>query len=137
MRFPLVIACCCLPLNAWAESLSVSRCVVHPPMELLPTEPEQAEAGIAPNQLPIKVNADRSEAVAGDSARFEGNVKLRQGMRQISAQSAEVSQLEGSFSAQGELVYQDPAVAISADSLNADMDDYNCLLYTSPSPRDS
>ncbi|MBY5981630.1 LPS assembly protein LptD [Ferrimonas balearica] len=128
MRFPLVIACCCLPLNAWAESLSVSRCVVHPPMELLPTEPEQAEAGIAPNQLPIKVNADRSEAVAGDSARFEGNVKLRQGMRQISAQSAEVSQLEGSFSAQGGLVYQDPAVAISADSLNADMDDYNAEL---------
>ncbi|MBY5993017.1 LPS assembly protein LptD [Ferrimonas balearica] len=128
MRFPLVIVCCSLPLNAWAESLSVERCIVRPPMALLPEEPQGEQSPIDPSQLPIEVQADRSQAVAGDAAQFSGNVKLRQGMRQITAEKARVSQQEGSFSAEGGLVYQDVNVAITADSLSADMDDYNAEL---------
>ncbi|SHI24855.1 LPS assembly protein LptD [Ferrimonas marina] len=122
MRFPLTLAVCVTSSAVWADSAPQDQCLVKIPDQVRVSEQPLDETDPA-----IRVQADRSDAQT-DAARFEGNVRLTQGARRIRTESAEVRQLEGTFSATGGLVYEDPSVVISADSLNADVDDNQARL---------
>ncbi|WP_028112857.1 LPS assembly protein LptD [Ferrimonas kyonanensis] len=130
MRYQLAVACCCLPFAAWSQEGQVlvpdTQCTITLPVPMMvdpnATNDEQASSA------PVTVRADSSQAIAGVSAKFQGDVKLRQGNRAINADNAEVLQLEQKVLASGDLVYQDPQVTITADDLTADTDKYNATL---------
>ncbi|GAA4889419.1 LPS assembly protein LptD [Ferrimonas pelagia] len=126
MRFPLAIAICCAPITGWSQTqdeqpvTTEQHCVVRLPSESRSDADLSSRDDTDPT---IHVSADSSEATAGQAARFQGNVNLIQGLREIQTERAEVSQETGTFSADGGLIYQDPAVMIKAQSLTADIDD--------------
>ncbi|WP_417348434.1 LPS assembly protein LptD [Ferrimonas sp.] len=130
MRFQLALACCCLPFAAWSQEGQVvvpdNQCTIKLPVPLMvdPNAPLSKDA----SKDPVTVRADRSEAIAGEAARFQGDVKLVQGNRAITADSAEVRQQEQKVLAKGNLVYQDPTITITADDLDADMTQYSATL---------
>ncbi|TKB50917.1 LPS assembly protein LptD [Ferrimonas aestuarii] len=121
MRYQLALACCCLPFAAWSQEGEVvvpeSQCTIALPVPLMvdPNAP-----AVDSSTAPVNVQADTSRAIAGESAIFKGKVKLTQGNRAVTADTAEVQQLQQRVTAQGDLVFQDPQLTITADSLEAD-----------------
>ncbi|QIZ77822.1 LPS assembly protein LptD [Ferrimonas lipolytica] len=118
MRFSLILTFSVTPFTVWAtDFVQPGECEAPRPPELTsPTTLEENE-----NDRAVRVNANRSEAVAGDSAKFEGQVQLTQGVRRITAEQAKVSEAEGKLTATGGIFYQDLGVSVAADSLSADM----------------
>ncbi|WP_298443617.1 LPS assembly protein LptD [uncultured Ferrimonas sp.] len=118
MRFSLILAISCIPFASWATTIEQSQCIAPIPAGIASEQPHQGDS----NDPAIRVNADRSQAVAGDSATFTGKVELLQGARRIRTENAGVNQQDRTFSASGGLIYEDPDVTISAQTLNADVD---------------
>ncbi len=120
MRFPLAFVISFMPATVLAQeatgSVTPDQCISRSPATFSDSVQEAQNPA-------VRVRADRSEAIAGETARFEGNVQLSQGQRKIRTDSAQVSSSEGTFSAEGGLLYQDAAVVIQADSLTADMEE--------------
>ncbi|WP_028115704.1 LPS assembly protein LptD [Ferrimonas senticii] len=116
MRFSLILAFSCSPFAAWAATtIDDSQCVVS-----LPEGIEAPQFSGNASDPEIRIRADRSEAYSGQTAVFEGNVKLIQGHRQISTDRATIDQQTETITAEGGLIYQDPDVTIVATDLAAD-----------------
>ncbi|QSX33031.1 LPS assembly protein LptD [Shewanella avicenniae] len=100
------------------DASSDDQCIITPPVPPLP-KPEKGAAKEL-SQL-IKIKSDASSGTLGDKATFNGNVVFTQSGRQVTAEQALVDQQEQKFEADGQLVFQDSVVTVTADSLNAKM----------------
>ncbi|GLP97340.1 LPS assembly protein LptD [Paraferrimonas sedimenticola] len=118
-----------LPIRSVFAADSDNHCRVLPPPKVLQkleqttntqTDPQ------APNseddaQAPIQVSAEKSDAVLGDYAEFNGNVRFNQGNRHISADNARVDQQSERLDASGNLIFADKMFTITAESLTAEV----------------
>lgn len=73
-----------------------------------------------PNQLPVRINADKTEANYPDSALFTGNVVVQQGNSTLTANQVELTQVQKpgeaipvrTVTATGDVNYDDPQIKL-------------------------
>ncbi|MGL5948275.1 MAG: LPS assembly protein LptD [Aeromonas sp.] len=83
----------------------------------------EAAPGVDANMLPVEVDADRLEAKAGQSAVYEGEVNVRQGLRKFNADYAKVDQASRDVIAIGNIYYNDGRVTVTSDkTLTSNLD---------------
>ncbi|MFI3244999.1 MAG: LPS assembly protein LptD [Ferrimonas sp.] len=125
MRFPLIfVASFVSTAVVAADAFDAPACQSTIPVEVSSAMLLQGDA----NDPAIRVYADSSETIIGDTATFRGQVRLTQGQRQIRTEEAHVNQSLNTFSATGGLVYNDAELVIAADSLTADIDNNEAML---------
>jgi LPS-assembly protein len=76
---------------------------------------EKAPANEDANALPVEVDADRLEAKQGGTAVYQGDVKVRQGVRKFDSDYAQVDQKSRDVIAIGNIYYNDGQVTVTSD----------------------
>ncbi|KFZ36933.1 LPS biosynthesis protein [Shewanella mangrovi] len=97
---------------------SADQCIITPPV---PPLSKQSKTGNKDLSQLIKIKSNQSNGTLGDKATFSGNVTFTQNGRQVTADQAVVDQQKQKFEADGQLVFQDGVVTVTANSLNAQM----------------
>ncbi|WP_163932113.1 LPS assembly protein LptD [Paraferrimonas sp. SM1919] len=92
-----------------------NQCQILPPVATI-----SYDANLADEQQ-IKISSDKSAAIADRLAQFKGKVKINQGLRQISADQAQIDHLNQELKANGSLVFQDHMFTITAEDLRASL----------------
>ena len=112
------------PLNAPpATGILDSLCYDYVPKIEKPT------AGQDANALPVEVDADRLEAKQGGTAVYEGDVKVRQGVRKFDSDYAQLDQKSRDVIAIGNIYYNDGQITVTSDkTLKSNLDTKNSEL---------
>ncbi|WP_394391792.1 LPS assembly protein LptD [Shewanella woodyi] len=130
MQIRYLLALSLLPQLVLAEETTTPdanmQCIVEPPVPR-PAISDSDETEIA--QQEIQIISNRSEAEMGKQARFNGDVSFSQGGRHIAADEAILDQGEERLDANGNLVFQDQMITITADSLVAEMRNNSASLW--------
>ncbi len=130
MQIRYILALSLLPQLVLAEEPTTPdanmQCIVEPPVPR-PAISDSDETEIA--QQEIQIISNRSEAEMGKQARFNGDVSFSQGGRHIAADEAILDQGEERLDANGNLVFQDQMITITADSLVAEMRNNSASLW--------
>ncbi|MFM5554789.1 LPS assembly protein LptD [Aeromonas veronii] len=81
------------------------------------------------NAQPVEVDADRLEAKQGGTAVYEGDVKVRQGVRKFDSDYAQLDQKSRDVIAIGNIYYNDGQVTVTSDkTLKSNLDTKNSEL---------
>ncbi|MFM4803483.1 LPS assembly protein LptD [Aeromonas bivalvium] len=84
---------------------------------------EKAPANQDANALPVEVDADRLEAKQGGTAVYEGDVKVRQGVRKFDSDYAQLDQKSRDVIAIGNIYYNDGQITVTSDkTLKSNLD---------------
>ncbi|ACA85310.1 LPS assembly protein LptD [Shewanella woodyi] len=130
MQIRYLLALSLLPQLVLAEETTTPdanmQCIVEPPVPR-PAISDSDETEIALQE--IQIISNRSEAEMGKQARFNGDVSFSQGGRHIAADEAILDQGEERLDANGNLVFQDQMITITADSLVAEMRNNSASLW--------
>lgn len=76
---------------------------------------ENNPAGVDPNSLPVEVDADRLDAKQGGTAVYQGDVKVRQGVRKFDSDYAQLDQTTRDMVAIGNIFYSDGQITVTSD----------------------
>ncbi|MDB2386204.1 LPS assembly protein LptD [Shewanella sp.] len=106
-------------------TVETSQCIVVPPVKAYVPQRETKHASDLQH---IAITSNHSQAQLGKQAQFDGNVKFTQGKRHVSADNATLDQETEKLSANGNLVFQDQLLTVTADSLVARMRDNSATL---------
>ncbi|WP_095500071.1 LPS assembly protein LptD [Paraferrimonas haliotis] len=120
IHFSCVLFSCALVAPNAAASETNLQCVIVPPVDSEIKVPE-FDLDTDPYNVPIQVKADRTDAIVGEYAEFNGNVIFVQGNSRIAADSARVNQQDESLEAAGNLTFQSELFTVTADSLSANV----------------
>ncbi len=126
MQIRYLVALSLLPqlvIAGEAPAPSASQCVVQPPVPVPTVQPSTDE-----NNQVIRISSQDSEAQMGKQARFSGDVTVTQGNRLIKADEAVLDQENEQLDANGNLVFQDSAFTVTAESLQARMQNNSATL---------
>ncbi|USV56902.1 LPS assembly protein LptD [Aeromonas encheleia] len=106
------------PLNAPpATGILNSLCYDYVPKIEKPKADQDA------NALPVEVDADRLEAKQGGTAVYEGDVKVRQGVRKFDSDYAQLDQKSRDVIAIGNIYYNDGQITVTSDkTLKSNLD---------------
>lgn len=112
------------PLNAPpATGILNSLCYDYVPKIEKPSADQDA------NAQPVEVDADRLEAKQGGTAVYEGDVKVRQGVRKFDSDYAQLDQKSRDVIAIGNIYYNDGQITVTSDkTLNSNLDTKNSEL---------
>ncbi|WP_429192912.1 LPS assembly protein LptD [Aeromonas salmonicida] len=81
------------------------------------------------NAQPVEVDADRLEAKQGGTAVYQGDVKVRQGVRKFDSDYAELDQKSRDVIAIGNIYYNDGQITVTSDkTLKSNLDTKNSEL---------
>ncbi|MGL4251560.1 MAG: LPS assembly protein LptD [Aeromonas sp.] len=106
-----------------ATGILDSLCYDYVPKVEKPASAEEA------NALPVEVDADRLEAKQGGTAIYEGEVKVRQGVRKFDSDYAQLDQKSRDVIAIGNIYYNDGQVTVTSDkTLKSNLDTKNSEL---------
>ncbi|WP_421238048.1 LPS assembly protein LptD [Aeromonas jandaei] len=106
-----------------ATGILDSLCYDYVPKVEKPASAEEA------NALPVEVDADRLEAKQGGTAVYEGDVKVRQGVRKFDSDYAQLDQKSRDVIAIGNIYYNDGQVTVTSDkTLKSNLDTKNSEL---------
>ncbi|UBH28837.1 LPS assembly protein LptD [Aeromonas enteropelogenes] len=106
-----------------ATGILDSLCYDYVPKVEKPSSAEDA------NALPVEVDADRLEAKQGGTAVYEGDVKVRQGVRKFDSDYAQLDQKSRDVIAIGNIYYNDGQVTVTSDkTLKSNLDTKNSEL---------
>ncbi|WP_299979574.1 LPS-assembly protein LptD [uncultured Pseudoteredinibacter sp.] len=83
---------------------------------------EDEEAQLDPDNAPLRLSADSTEAMQETSATLEGDVKMIQGYRQLEADRAMVDRGTSTAELDGNIRLREPGVLIKGDAMDMDMD---------------
>ena len=90
---------------------------------------EKPASGQDANAQPVEVDADRLEAKQGGTAVYEGDVKVRQGVRKFDSDYAQLDQKSRDVIAIGNIYYNDGQVTVTSDkTLKSNLDTKNSEL---------
>ncbi|MGL4932508.1 MAG: LPS assembly protein LptD [Aeromonas sp.] len=90
---------------------------------------EKLAPGQDANAQPVEVDADRLEAKQGGTAVYEGDVKVRQGVRKFDSDYAQLDQQSRDVIAIGNIYYNDGQVTVTSDkTLKSNLDTKNSEL---------
>ncbi|MDO2948411.1 LPS assembly protein LptD [Aeromonas simiae] len=90
---------------------------------------EKAPTGVDANALPVEVDADRLEAKQGGTAVYQGDVKVRQGVRKFDSDYAQLDQQTKDVIAIGNIYYNDGQITVTSDkTLKSNLDTKNSEL---------
>lgn len=89
-------------------------------------DPSQRTAD--PNNEPIRVTADRAEAVNEASVTYSGDVVVRQGNRTVAADVATLHQPENKVIAEGNVYFHDGAIEVYSDRIESNLDTEDSLM---------
>ena len=90
---------------------------------------EKPSAGQDANAQPVEVDADRLEAKQGGTAVYEGDVKVRQGVRKFDSDYAQLDQKSRDVIAIGNIYYNDGQITVTSDkTLKSNLDTKNSEL---------
>lgn len=76
---------------------------------------EKTPAGVDANALPVEVDADRLDAKQGGTAVYQGDVKVRQGVRKFDSDYAQLDQKTRDVIAIGNIYYNDGQITVTSD----------------------
>jgi LPS-assembly protein len=112
------------PFNAPpATGILDSLCYDYVPKVEKPKSNEEA------NAQPVEVDADRLEAKQGGTAVYEGDVKVRQGVRKFDSDYAQLDQKSRDVIAIGNIYYNDGQITVTSDkTLKSNLDTKNSEL---------
>ena len=112
------------PLNAPpATGILNSLCYDYVPKIEKPSADQDA------NAQPVEVDADRLEAKQGGTAVYEGDVKVRQGVRKFDSDYAQLDQKSRDVIAIGNIYYNDGQITVTSDkTLKSNLDTKNSEL---------
>ena len=112
------------PLNAPpATGILNSLCYDYVPKVEKPSASQDA------NAQPVEVDADRLEAKQGGTAVYEGDVKVRQGVRKFDSDYAQLDQKSRDVIAIGNIYYNDGQITVTSDkTLKSNLDTKNSEL---------
>ncbi|MNM31114.1 LPS-assembly protein LptD precursor [compost metagenome] len=112
------------PLNAPpATGILNSLCYDYVPKIEKPSASQDA------NAQPVEVDADRLEAKQGGTAVYEGDVKVRQGVRKFDSDYAQLDQKSRDVIAIGNIYYNDGQITVTSDkTLKSNLDTKNSEL---------
>ncbi|MGL4474982.1 MAG: LPS assembly protein LptD, partial [Shewanella sp.] len=123
MQIRYFVALSLLPFTAMAiDAPTPGQCVIIPPIPM----PAANSGSIATSDVDathdkIIISSDSSNAIMGDMASFQGDVRVSQGDRLIKADEAVFHQQQEQLNANGNLIFQDSLFTVTADSLVAKM----------------
>lgn len=90
---------------------------------------EKLAPGKDANAQPVEVDADRLEAKQGGTAVYQGDVKVRQGVRKFDSDYAELDQKSRDVIAIGNIYYNDGQITVTSDkTLKSNLDTKNSEL---------
>lgn len=89
--------------NSAQNPLTLDQCLINP---------SQLDD---PNSQPINVEADKLEAIRGQSATYSGNVVVQQGQRQIRANQVTLQQPDNIVLAEGDVIFRDGQVKAQSE----------------------
>ncbi|WP_017787690.1 LPS assembly protein LptD [Aeromonas dhakensis] len=90
---------------------------------------EKLAPGTDANAQPVEVDADRLEAKQGGTAVYQGDVKVRQGVRKFDSDYAELDQKSRDVIAIGNIYYNDGQITVTSDkTLKSNLDTKNSEL---------
>lgn len=90
---------------------------------------EKLAPGQDANAQPVEVDADRLEAKQGGTAVYQGDVKVRQGVRKFDSDYAELDQKSRDVIAIGNIYYNDGQITVTSDkTLKSNLDTKNSEL---------
>lgn len=90
---------------------------------------EKLAPGKDANAQPVEVDADRLEAKQGGTAVYQGDVKVRQGVRKFDSDYAELDQKSRDVIAIGSIYYNDGQITVTSDkTLKSNLDTKNSEL---------
>ncbi|MDR6995063.1 LPS-assembly protein [Aeromonas salmonicida] len=90
---------------------------------------EKLPPGKDANAQPVEVDADRLEAKQGGTAVYQGDVKVRQGVRKFDSDYAELDQKSRDVIAIGNIYYNDGQITVTSDkTLKSNLDTKNSEL---------
>ncbi|WP_415886995.1 LPS assembly protein LptD [Neptuniibacter sp. QD37_6] len=69
---------------------------------------------------PLYLEADQSSTIIGGLSRLQGGVTMRQGVRRLSASSAELDQVTNKARLEGNVVYREPGLLMLSDTAQID-----------------
>ncbi|NRD72604.1 LPS assembly protein LptD [Shewanella sp. VB17] len=123
MQTRYLLALSLLPQLVLAEETTMTsdatmQCIVEPPVPHI-TAKDNEDTDYLTQE--IRIMSNRSEAQMGQQAKFTGDVSFSQGNRNIAADEAILDQQKEQLDANGSLIFQDPMITITADSLIAEM----------------
>lgn len=112
------------PLNAPpATGILNSLCYDYVP------KVEKPKTDLEANAEPVEVDADRLEAKQGGTAIYEGDVKVRQGVRKFDSDYAQLDQKSRDVIAIGNIYYNDGQITVTSDkTLKSNLDTKNSEL---------
>ncbi|WP_192954716.1 LPS assembly protein LptD [Gallaecimonas mangrovi] len=116
-----------LLLSAVAASTSQALAAEKKVDDTCPLPQQQAETGKAQDkkalsQTAISATAQKAVMEKNDSALLQGDVKICQGTRTLSADEALLDRKNGQLKAKGKVTFNDGTVQLSSDTLNARTD---------------
>ncbi|MGL5977296.1 MAG: LPS-assembly protein LptD, partial [Aeromonas sobria] len=117
-----------------ATGILDSLCYDYVPKIVKPASDQEA------NALPVEVDADRLEAKQGGTAVYEGDVKVRQGVRKFDSDYAQLDQQSRDVIAIGNIYYNDGQVTVTSDKTlksnlntkNSELEEGNYQVHGSP-----
>ena len=123
MQTRYLLALSLLPSLVLAEKTTIisdanMQCIVEPPVPHIMKMNDENTDYLTQE---IRITSNSSEAKMGKQAKFIGDVSFSQGSRNISADEAILDQQNERLDANGNLVFQDPMITVTADSLIAEM----------------
>ncbi|QSR44625.1 LPS assembly protein LptD [Aeromonas dhakensis] len=90
---------------------------------------EKLAPGTDANAQPVEVDADRLKAKQGGTAVYQGDVKVRQGVRKFDSDYAELDQKSRDVIAIGNIYYNDGQITVTSDkTLKSNLDTKNSEL---------
>ena len=119
MQIRYFLAFCLLSQVAFANAATpISHCLVEPP-SFRDFDSAEKLADYSPNN--IVIISDYTATTLNSGALFSGDVSFSQGERHIAADVATLNQQTQQLTAEGNLIFKDPLLTITADSLEAQM----------------
>jgi LPS-assembly protein len=80
------------------------------------------DANLNPEEAPLQVNANSTEALENNVAVLEGDVQISQGYRQIRSNSARIDQTNRNVDLQGNVQFREPGMLLLGSSAEIDID---------------
>lgn len=103
-----------LPLGS-VSSFSLRAAQPPCPPALGPLSGEESDAP-APKDGRVEITSDQAQLDVDGDAVLQGNVRLRQGSRQLKADAVRYDAREGEFQVEGSVAYEDPLVRLTGRS---------------------